>query len=224
MFRYCLLILTGLSAAALMQEAHALSFYPARLEDKTAVYPFEARFDVKGDGVADDTDALQKAIDTVADATHQGIVFIPQGRYRLTRTLFVWPGVGLIGYGAERREFVLAAKTPGYQTGPSYIVLLTGGQTGERRRRGVEPPASAHPVAPVAFPGTVPATTGVVDANPGTFYSAISSFDGQREAAIRELEAGLALVHDSFRNVPTAIEIEPTSIDELPGRLISRGL
>jgi len=290
MFRYCLLMLTGLSAAALVQEMHAQSFYPVRLEDKTAVYLSDSRFGVKGDGVADDTDALQKAIDAVADTTHQGIVFIPQGHYRLTRTLFVWPGVRLIGYGAQRPEFVLAANTPGYQTGPSYMVLFTGGRAGERRRGGMQPPASAHPVAPVPFPGTVPPTTGVVDANPGTFYSAMnnidfaigegnagavgirfhiaqhcflthmnfhigsgmaalhdigneaedlhfyggqyailtgrpspgwqftlldSTFDGQREAAIKEHEAGLALVHDSFRNVPTAIEIEPNSIDEL---------
>jgi len=36
-----------------------------------------------------------------------------------------------------------------------------------------------------------------------------STFDGQREAAIRENEAGLTLVHDDFRNVPTAIAIDP---------------
>ena len=101
MFRYCLLLLTGLNAVTLAQELHAQSFYPVRLEDKAAVYLSETRFGVKGDGVSDDTDALQKAIDTVADTTHQGIVFIPQGHYRLTRTLYVWPGVRLIGYGAQ---------------------------------------------------------------------------------------------------------------------------
>src|SRR5439155_23210626 len=40
-------------------------------------------------------------------------------------------------------------------------------------------------------------------------------FDGQREAAIKEHEAGLALVHDIFKNVPIAIEIEPKHIEEL---------
>jgi hypothetical protein len=38
-----------------------------------------------------------------------------------------------------------------------------------------------------------------------------STFDGQREAAIRENEAGLTLVHDEFRNVPTAVSIDPTT-------------
>src|ERR1700716_1061203 len=123
MFRFWLLLLTGLSAAAMSRDAGAQSFYPVRLEDKTAVYLTNDRFSTKGDGVADDTAALQKAIDTVADTTRQGIVFIPEGRYRLTHTLYVWPGVRLIGYGRRRPTFVLAASTPGYQTGPSYMVL-----------------------------------------------------------------------------------------------------
>jgi Pectate lyase superfamily protein/SMP-30/Gluconolactonase/LRE-like region len=290
MFRTCLLLLIGLSAAAIFQNGQAQSFYPVRLEDKAAVYVSNERFGTKGDGVADDTAALQKAIDTVADTTHQGIVFIPEGRYRLTHTLYVWPGVRLIGYGTRRPTFMLAASTPGYQTGPSYMVLFAGGRTGERRRGGLQRPANAPVLPPVPFPGTVPAATGVVDANPGTFYSAMSnvdfeigdgnpgavgirfhiaqhcflthmdfhigsgmaalhdignegedlhfyggqygimtgrpspgwqftlldsSFDGQREAAIKEHEAGLALVHDTFKNVPTAIEIEPKSIEEL---------
>jgi Pectate lyase superfamily protein/SMP-30/Gluconolactonase/LRE-like region len=289
MLRSCLL-LTALSTAAISQNARAQSFYPVRLEDKTAVYVSNDRFGTKGDGVADDTVGLQNAIDTVADTTHQGIVFIPEGRYRLTRTLYVWPGVRLIGYGAQRPTFVLAANTPGYQTGLSYMVLFTGGRTGERRRGGLQRPTNAPPAPPVAFPGTVPAAMGVVDANPGTFYSAMSnvdfevgegnpgavgirfhvaqhcflthmnfrigsgmaalhdignegedlhfyggqygimtgrpspgwqftlldsSFDGQREAAIKEHEAGLALVHDTFKNVPTAIEIEAQHIEEL---------
>jgi Pectate lyase superfamily protein/SMP-30/Gluconolactonase/LRE-like region len=290
MFRFRRLMLSGLSVAALMLSLHAQSFYPVRLEDKTAVYLSDMRFGAKGDGVADDTDAMQKAIDTVADTTHQGIVFIPQGHYRLTHTLYVWPGVRLIGYGAQRPEFVLAANTPGFQTGPSYMVLFAGGRMGERRRGGLQRPAGAAPLPSLPFPGTVPPASGVVDANPGTFYSAMSnidfsigegnagavgirfhiaqhcflthmnfhigsgmaalhdigneaedlhfdggqyaiitgrpspgwqftlldsSFEGQREAAIKEHEAGLVLVHDSFKNEPSAIEIEPKSIEEL---------
>ena len=42
-----------------------------------------------------------------------------------------------------------------------------------------------------------------------------STFDGQREAAIRENEAGLTLVHDEFRNVPTAVSIDPHYSDQL---------
>jgi Pectate lyase superfamily protein len=255
-----------------------------------AVYLSNDRFGTKGDGVTDDTVAIQRAIDTVADTTRQGILFIPEGHYRLTHTLYVWPGVRLIGYGTRRPTFVLADNTPGYQTGPSYMVFFAGGRTGDQRRGGVQRPANAPALPPVAFPGTVPPATGVVDANPGTFYSAMSnvdfeigegnpgavgirfhiaqhcflthmnfhigsgmaalhdvgnegedlhfyggrygimtghpspgwqftlldsSFDGQREAAIEEHEAGLALVHDTFKNVPIAIDIEPKHIEEL---------
>ena len=42
-----------------------------------------------------------------------------------------------------------------------------------------------------------------------------SVFEGQREAAIREHEAGLTLIRDTFRNVPTAIDIDPHYSDEL---------
>ena len=42
-----------------------------------------------------------------------------------------------------------------------------------------------------------------------------SIFEGQREAAIREHEAGLTLIRDTFRNVPTAIDIDPHYSDEL---------
>ena len=42
-----------------------------------------------------------------------------------------------------------------------------------------------------------------------------SVFEGQREAAIREHEAGLTLVRDTFRNVPTAIDIDPSYSDWL---------
>ena len=42
-----------------------------------------------------------------------------------------------------------------------------------------------------------------------------SSFDGQSQVAIKEHEAGLTLIHDSFRNVPQAIAIDPGYSEEL---------
>src|SRR5215813_3304954 len=166
MVRSCVLRITGLAAAVIVPCAQTQSFYPVRLEDKTAVYLSNDRFGTKGDGVTDDTAAIQKAIDSVADTTRQGIVFIPTGHYRLTHTLYVWPGVRLIGYGTQRPTFILADNTPGYQTGPSYMVFFAGGRIGEQRRGGLQRPANAPVPPPVAFPGTVPPATGVVDANP----------------------------------------------------------
>lgn len=42
-----------------------------------------------------------------------------------------------------------------------------------------------------------------------------ATFEGQREAAIREHEAGLTLIRPQFRNVPTAVSIDAQYSDEL---------
>src|SRR5580704_13037308 len=80
----------------------AQSYYPERLDDKSAVYVVRGNNGVQGDGTADDTDALQRAIDQVEETTQQGIVFLPEGHYRISHTLYVWPGIRLLGYGAQR--------------------------------------------------------------------------------------------------------------------------
>jgi hypothetical protein len=242
----------------------ASSYYPARLDDPRAIYLTQDNFSVKGNGVADDSAVLQQAINTVQEKTNQGILFVPAGRYRLTRTIYIWPGIRLIGFGATRPTFVLTTNTPRFQQGPAYMVFFAGA----RPRANATPP----------------------DANPGTFYSAISNidfeiqdgnpgavgirahyaqhcflahmdfhigsglagvhdggnvaqdvhfyggqygiwtrkpspgwqftvidatFEGQREAAIREHEAGLTLIRPRFKNVPTAISIDPQYSDEL---------
>ena len=52
--------------------------------------------------------------------------------------------------------------------------------------------------------------------SPGWQFTLIDcSFEGQREAAILEHEAGLTLIRPHFRQVPTAVEIEPEWVDEL---------
>jgi hypothetical protein len=52
--------------------------------------------------------------------------------------------------------------------------------------------------------------------SPGWQFTVIdSTFEGQSEAAIREHEAGLTLVRPRFKNVPTAISIDPNYSEEL---------
>jgi hypothetical protein len=96
---------TLLLIAAILSTADPLfgsSYYPARLDDRRAVYLTRDHFPVNGDGIADDLDALQQAINKVQETTNQGILFVPAGRYRLTKTIYIWPGIQLIGFGAER--------------------------------------------------------------------------------------------------------------------------
>jgi sugar lactone lactonase YvrE len=287
----CLIPVLGLMPAVLAWPA---SYYTVRLEDPKAVYLMREAFPVRGDGVADDTNAIQQAIDKVQETTNEGIVFIPEGRYRLTHTVYVWPGIRVIGYGAVRPVFLLGEKTPGYQDkdNESQMLFFAGGRPRAGRGRG-GPGAGGRggqPPANAGGPGGRGGAGQPQDAGAGTFYSAIANidleiadgnagavgvraryaqhcfmahmdfrigsglagiheggnvvedvrfyggqygiwtrrpspgwqftvvdavFEGQREAAIREREAGLTLVRPQFHNVPTAIAIDADFSDEL---------
>jgi sugar lactone lactonase YvrE len=256
----------------------ASSFYPLRPEDSRALYlaPNDASH---GEVPPDATDQIQSAINKIQETSGQGILFIPEGRYRISRTLIVWPGIRLMGYGSHRPVLVLAKNTPGYESEIGYMVLFAGGR-----------PLSAGAAGGSGVAGIVPPDASIPDANPGTFYSAMSnidldiengnpgavgirfhvaqhsylahmdfhigsglaalhdigneaedlhffggrygiltakpspgwqftlldsSFEGQREAAIREHEAGLTVIRARFTDVPTAISIDPGYADEL---------
>jgi hypothetical protein len=234
-----------------------------------------------GDGRADDTDAVQRAIDAARDKTGHGVVFLPSGRYRLSRSILVPPGVRIFGVGLTRPVFVLGPNTPGFQKGVGTMIVFTGGDQYSVGK------------VPVPVPTVVGAKEDVRDANSGTFYSALSNvdieigagnpaaaavrfrmaqhaflshmdfrlgsafagvyqagnvmedvhfhggrygivtektspawqftlidstFDGQRDAAIREHEVDLTLVNVAMRNVPVGIEIDRGYSDSLWGK------
>jgi len=152
------------------------SYYPLRPDDPKAVYLVRSEDGLHGDGVGDDTEAIQAAINKVQESTGQGIVFVPEGHYRLTKTIFVWPGIRLIGYGANRPTFVLGKNTPGYQDGIGYMVMFTGNRP---PASGPLPKRPGRPAQPVV--GIVPPNDRIADANPGTFYSAMSNIDFEIE-------------------------------------------
>src|SRR3569833_3108439 len=127
----------------------------------------------KADGKTDDTDAIQSALDAASE--HGGVVFLPSGRYKISRSILIWPAVRLYGTGRTRPVLFLADNTPGFQKGVGSMVVFTGA------RRGV----IAHndmgrvEVTRVPFPPptVVPFDPKVADANPNTFYSALSNVD-----------------------------------------------
>jgi hypothetical protein len=102
---------------------HAQSYFPQRPDDPRAVDFTRESFAAHADGVGDDADALQNAINRVQETTRMGVVLIPEGRYRLGKTVFVWQGIRLIGYGAKRPVFVLGRDTPGFQEGPGHYMI-----------------------------------------------------------------------------------------------------
>jgi len=132
----------------------AQSVYPLRPNDPHAVYLTSQEFGARADGITDDADALQHAIDRVQETTHHGVVFIPEGRYRLGKTVHVWAGIRLIGFGAKRPVFILGRGTPGFQKGASHYLLWF---TDERTPDG-------EPIA---------------DASEFTFYSGVMNIDFQ---------------------------------------------
>src|SRR4051794_24700548 len=102
-----------------------------------------------GDGVADDSAAIQQALDAASNRGAGGIVYLPSGRYRLTRTIYVWPGVRLLGVGPTRPVLLLSDRTPGFQEGVKNLVIFAG--------RGIEPPPAALArKPPFPPPGSVP--------------------------------------------------------------------
>jgi hypothetical protein len=270
------ILLHGLCSATF-----AASTITTRLDDPSAVYLSASEFGAHADGIGDDSAAIQAAIDK-AENRRQGILFISSGRYRLTRTIFVWPGVRLFGYGPTRPVFVLAANTPGFQKGVGVMVTFAGMRARQGGGQGFR--------VPFPPPDTVPPNPAIADASQFTFYSAMSNIDfeigdgnpaavairfhvaqhsflshmdfhigsglaalteigneaedlhiyggrygiltdmtspgwpftlidsefqGQREAAIREHDAGLTLIRNSFRDVPVAVEIDPHYYDQL---------
>ena len=140
--------------------ALAQSYYTVRLDDPTAVHV--DAMGARGDGIADDTGAIQAAIDRVQDTTGHGIVFVREGRYRITKTLNVWPSIRVVGYGARRPVLLLPPRTPGF-TDPAaenYLVFFAGARPGAAAGGRGGAPGSRPP-----------------DASPGTFYSAMSNID-----------------------------------------------
>ena len=146
--------LTALLAAVFFWSAtvHAGSFYPTRPDDPRAVDFTREAFGAQADGTGDDSDALQRAIDRVQETTGAGVLLIPEGRYRLGKTIHVWQGIRLLGYGATRPVFVLGQDTPGFQEGSGrYMVHFADNRP--------------DPGAPI------------VDATEFTFFSGMSNID-----------------------------------------------
>lgn len=138
----------------------SVSFYTQRPADKEAVYFTPDSFPIKADGKTDVSDALQMAINKVKINYNFGIVFIPEGKYLISKTIYIPASVRVIGYGKTRPLIMLANNAPGFQTEnpddkgqASYMFWFTGGLV--------------KPGEPIR------------DANAGTFYSALSNIDLQ---------------------------------------------
>jgi Gluconolactonase len=142
--------------AANSNQARSKSVFQTQLNDSAAVYFTPFNFKISTDGKTDVSDALQQAISTLKSTRDCGVVFLPEGKYRISKTIYIPSGIRLIGYGKNRPEIILGKNTPGYQQpdpsgNPRYLFWFVGSYNSLRKQ--------------------------ISDANAGTFYSAFSNID-----------------------------------------------
>lgn len=254
-----------------LQAIDLQSIYTQRPVDPEAFYFTPENYGIKADGKMDVSEQLQAAINQVKQEKNFGILFIPEGKYLISKTIYIPGAIRLIGYGKKRPEFILQKNSPGYQEEvandkgkANYMFWFTGGlvQPGQAPRdAGAGTFYSAmsninlriedgnpHAVAlrthyaqhsfvshiavyigkgkaglfdvgnemeNVAFYG---GDYGIYStkASPGWQVMMVDSyFEGQRKAALRCQETGLAMVNIQVKNVPTVFDIDPNYADRL---------
>ncbi|WP_394700341.1 glycosyl hydrolase family 28-related protein [uncultured Bacteroides sp.] len=127
------------------------SVYTQKPNDSEAYYFIPENYGFVADGKSDITEILQKAINQVKHEKNFGILFLPEGYYRISKTIQIPSSIRLIGYGKKRPVVYLGTHTPGFQKKQNYMFWFTSGLAQDDR----EPS----------------------DAGAGTFYSAVSNID-----------------------------------------------
>jgi len=151
-----LLISTVISAFASIKPSK--SFYTQKPDDPEAVFFTPEKYGITNDGKTDVSVQLQNAINQLKADRNFGIIFIPEGTYIISKTIYIPASVRLIGYGKNRPLIILKKNSPGFQSEnpddkgkASYMFWFTS--------------------------STVEPGKEVRDAGAGTFYSALSNID-----------------------------------------------
>ncbi|WP_438480281.1 glycosyl hydrolase family 28-related protein [Oleiharenicola lentus] len=195
----CLLLALSLGVINGWAVASAPSVFPQRPADERALEFSRPHFEVHADGQGDDAPALQAAIDRIhATPEKRGIIFVPSGTYRLGRTVNVWRGVRLIGYGATRPVFLLGANTTGFngpETRPLFFFAWDPPKNGEALR---EAGASGF------FSAIINADIEVASGNPSAvgmqFHVAQHSFLAHMEFRLGDAKAGIEDIGNLIRD------------------------
>ena len=110
-----LIVIAGCLICIQIYAVHLESVYTQRPVDPEAFYFTPENYGIKADGKTDVSAALQEAINQVKRERNFGILFIPEGKYLISKTIYIPTAIRLIGYGKKRPEIILAANSPGYQ-------------------------------------------------------------------------------------------------------------
>ncbi|MGE5447313.1 MAG: glycosyl hydrolase family 28-related protein, partial [Bacteroidales bacterium] len=92
--------------------AKSASFYPQKPEDAEAVYFTPDNFTITADGKTDVSEQLQEAINQLKKDCNFGILFIPEGTYLISKTIYIPAAIRVIGYGKTRPLVVLKKNSP----------------------------------------------------------------------------------------------------------------
>ncbi|RAI97719.1 pectate lyase-like protein [Chitinophaga skermanii] len=150
----CLLLLLAPLYALQAQFKPGVSVY-TQLPPDTAAVHFQSTS-------ADISDELQAAINQLKKDKSFGVIFLPAGKYYISKTIYIPTAIRLIGYGKTRPIISLKKNSPGFQTEKpndkgkaGYMFWFTSSV--------VEPGGN------------------ISDAGASTFYSALSNIDLQIE-------------------------------------------
>jgi sugar lactone lactonase YvrE len=155
-WRICFFI--ACSVPVLGQFKPGNSIYTQKIDDPEGIYFTPANFNIQADGKADVSEQLQSAINQLKKDKNFGIIFIPEGTYAISRTIYIPAAIRLIGYGKNRPVIVLKKNSPGYQK--------------------ENPNDKGNASYMFWFTSRMLDSTGIVhDASAGTFYSALSNID-----------------------------------------------
>ena len=151
-------LLTYIAFPGFTATRQSRSFYTQKPDDPAAVYFTPGTFNITVDGRTDVSAQLQSAINQLKTDRNFGILFIPEGSYTISKTIYIPASIRLIGYGRTRPQFILKKNSPGFQEPnpddkgkASYMFWFTSS---------------------IAEPGKE-----IRDASAGTFYSALSNID-----------------------------------------------
>lgn len=144
-------LLTIFYATLCAQFKPGKSIYTQKADDPQAVF-------FTPDNKTDVSDQLQTAINQLKKDKNFGVLFIPEGTYTISKTIYIPTAIRLIGYGKNRPLITLKKNSPGFQEEnqkdkgkASYMFWFTSSL--------VEPGGNIN------------------DAGASTFYSALSNID-----------------------------------------------
>ena len=155
-FFLAILTFSFISGFAAIKSSH--SVYTQKPDDPAAVFFTPENFGFSVSGKTDVSVQLQNAINQLKKDRNFGTLFIPEGSYTISKTIYIPASIRLIGYGKTRPVFILKKNAPGFQESnpddkgkASYMFWFTSG---------------------IIEPGKE-----IRDAGAGTFYSAFSNID-----------------------------------------------